>query len=211
MEHVIELPRPLRLLLRAGLVLLESTILPLTVFYALLSFGPRVAVSAALGWSYANIARRLLRRDGVPAMIVLGTALVTVRAAVSLATGSTFIYLLQPTLGTFVVAALFLGSVPLRKPLTARLAGDFCPIPEAVMTHPRMHEFFLRISLLWGLVYLVNGSATLWLLLHQSVGGFVLVKPFLSAGLTGAAVVASYLWFRRHMRDQGVVLRWGTA
>lgn len=210
MEHVIELPRPMRIAVRAFLITLESTIMPLAAFYLALTFaGTRVAILAGLAWSYAAILRRVMKSDGVPAVLLLGTLLVTLRAVIAFATGSAFLYLLQPTLSTFVIAGVFLMSVPMGRPVTARLADDFCGLPEALHAHPRMQDFFRRISLLWGLVYLVNGAATLWLLLHNGVGGYIEAKSIASTVLTGGAVVLSTLWFRVTMRRHGVVLRWG--
>lgn len=208
-RHVIHLPSIRGLATHAGRHLLEATVVPLATFYLLLTFFDlHVALAAALAWSYSALIRRLVRRERIPGILVIGSMLLTVRAVIALATGSVFLYLLQPTLGTFLVAGLFLGSVTLRKPLAARLAHDFCPLPESLTGSDRMHRFFLRISLLWSVVYLINGAATLFLLMSQSVGAFLVIKTVASAALTVTAIGVSYLYFRRSMRHEGVVLRW---
>src|SRR5579884_1126602 len=114
-RQVVELPPVRSLLLRAARHLIEATAVPLGLFYPLTTgAGLRWALVAALGWSYAAVGGRLLRRERIPGILVLATLLLTARAAIAMATGSVFVYFLQPTLGTYLVAGLFLASVPLR-------------------------------------------------------------------------------------------------
>lgn len=208
-DDVIVLPPIRSLLSHAGRHLVEAVAIPLASFYILFTLcGLGWALLAALAWSYGAIAVRVLRRRRVPAVLVLGTALFTVRCFIALMTSSAFLYFLQPTLGTYLVAALFLVSVPLGKPLTEKLAHDFCPLPDGLASRKVMQRFFLRLSLMWALVYLVNATATLWLLLTQPTSRFILMKSF-SPLLTGAAILVSYLWFRVSMRAENVVVRWG--
>ena len=209
-RHVIDLPSIPALLGRAARVFAESTVVPLGLFWLLLRYTSVTwAVVAALAWSYTGVMRRVVSGERVPGMLLLGAMLVTARAVVTLLTHSTFVYFLQPTLGTFLVAGLFLLSVPLGRPLTEKLAHDFCPLPDRLLQNVRFQRFLLRISLLWGLVFITNGTATLWLLLTRSVGDFLVVKSIASAGLTGSAILASILWFRWSLRHEGVELRWG--
>jgi hypothetical protein len=209
-RHVVDLPSVPALLVRAARIFLESTVVPLSLFWLFLRYTSVVwAVVAALVWSYTCVGRRMVTGERIPGMLLLGSMLVTARAAVTLLTKSTFVYFLQPTLGTFLVAALFLISVPLGRPLTEKLAHDFCPLPARLVENARFQRFLLRISLLWGVVFVTNGTATLWLLLHRSVGEFLVVKSLASGGLTVLAIAASYLWFRVSLRSENVELRWG--
>jgi intracellular septation protein A len=208
-RHTIHLPAVGQILRVAASHLIEATIAPLALFYVLLAAaGLRWALVGALVWSYSAVARRLVSHQRVPGILLLGTALFTVRTFLALATGSTFVYFLQPTLGTFLVAALFLLSVRTGRPLAERLAHDFCPLPPDLLGNTRVQRFFLRISLLWALVYVVNGFATLTLLLTSSLGMFLVLRTAASTALTVAAIACSYLWFRRSLRHEGVVLRW---
>lgn len=187
--------------------LVEATFVPLVLFYgALWVAGVWWALAAALVWSCAALGRRILLGRGVPGILVLGTVGLTVRTVISLLSGSVFIYFLQPTLGTVAVAGAFLLSVPARRPLTRRLAADFCPLPEAFADHPGIQRLFLRLSLLWGLVYLVNAGTTLWLLVSQPLEVFLLAKTVLSTALTLAAIAGSVLWFRAGARRSGVLV-----
>lgn len=209
-HHIIELPAVRGLLRHAGWHLVEAVAIPMATFYLLLTVaGLTAALVVALVWTYGSIIRRLVVGERIPAILVLGTLLFTVRCVIAFMTNSVFLYFLQPTLGTYLVAALFLLSVPLGKPLAERLAHDFCPLPDDLMRRVAMRRYFLRLSLMWALVYTVNASATLFLLLTQSTGTFMLLKSF-SPVLTGSAILVSYLWFRRSMRTENVVLRWGS-
>jgi hypothetical protein len=207
---VFEVPR-LRCIARHSLPnLLEATIVPLGLFYLVMWLaGVWGALVIALVWSYGAVANRVIRRRRVPGVLMLGAAAMTARTLIAAATGSVFVYFLQPTLGTVAVAGAFLVSVPLRRPLAARLAGDFCPLPDGFSAHPGVQRFFRRISLLWGLVYCVNAAGTLWLLASQPITTFLWVKSVASWALTGTAILASTLYFRRSMRRDGLEVRWG--
>ena len=208
-RHTIHLPAIRHIARRAVVHLIEATIVPLGVFYLVMAHvGLRWALIAALGWSYLSIGRHLVRRERVPGILALATALFTVRTAIAMVTGSTFVYFLQPTLGTFVVAGLFLLSVRTDKPLAERLAADFCPLPPTLVSNQGVRRFFLRISLLWALVYIVNGVSTLALLLSSSMGTFLVARSAASTMLTAWAILASVVLFRRSLRHENVVLRW---
>ena len=208
---VIELPPVRQLAVRVGRTVLESTIIPLAIFYGCMAaLGLVGAVMTALAWTYIGIGRRLVKRQPIPGMLLIGALLMTARTVIALMTGSLFLYFLQPTLGTFMVAGLFLISAPLNKPLTQKVATDFCPLSDGIIKHPEIATFFGRISLMWGLVYSVNGAATLWLLFDgHSVGVFLLCKAIVSATVTWCTVGASYYFLRRTLRATGIGLRWG--
>ncbi|MHB1924505.1 MAG: VC0807 family protein [Acidimicrobiales bacterium] len=209
--RTLELPHPRSLLKTAAFRLLESTIAPLVLFYGLLSVtGLRVGLLAALGWSYAAMLVRMRGQKRIPGILLLGAALLTVRTGLALATGSVFVYFLQPTLATFVLAGLFLVSIRSSQPLVERLAHDFCPLPDSLMSTGKLRQFFLQLSLLWALVYAINGVATLILLLTSSLGTFLVLRTIGSTALTVSAIACSYLWFRSSLRREGVVLRWAT-
>jgi uncharacterized membrane protein len=208
----LDLPKPGSIARRSLPNLFEATIVPLGIFYLALHFAGMVgAIVLGLAWCYGAIARRALRRERIPGILLIGAALMTARTVVALATGSMFLYFLQPTLGTVAVAGAFLLSVPLRRPLAARLADDFCPLPSGFAGHPHVARFFRNISLLWAGVYLSNAGLTMWLLLSQPVERFVWMKPLVSWGLTGTAIAVSVVYFVRSMRRQGFEVRWVSA
>ena len=192
--------------------LLESTVVPLGLFYLLLtlvSFDG--GLIAALAWSVLALVRRAVLRRPLPAVLLLTTGLLVARTVLGLATGSAFLYFLQPTLQNFVVAFVILASVPWRRPLIAKLADDFCAFPSAFSGHPRVRLVFRQLSLLWALVFLTNGCTTLWMLARQTVGDYLVVSTAGSWSVIGVAIVLSLLWFRRALRGEGIALRMGGA
>jgi intracellular septation protein A len=181
--------------------LLEATLIPLGLFYGGLHlFGLWGALLAALVWSYTALLRRLVTGQRVSGMLVLGIVGLTARTALALATGSAFLYFLQPTVGTGLVAGVFLGSVLLGRPLALRLAADFLPLPEALLARHGVRRFFQRVSLLWAAAFLANAGISLWLLVSQSLATFLWSRTVASLALTGLAVAVSTWWFRRSVR-----------
>ena len=195
------MPRLTALARHATPHLLETTLIPLGLFYGGLQlFGLWGALLAALVWSYTSLLRRLLTRRRVPGMLMLAIVGMTARTALALATGSAFLYFLQPSMGTGLVAAVFLGSVLLGRPLAQRLAADFLPLPEALLARHGVRRFFQRVSLLWAAVFLANAGISLWLLVSQPLATFLWSRTVVSLALTGLAVIVSTWWFRRCVR-----------
>ncbi len=207
--HVIHLPPWRDLARRTAENVLEATLVPMALFYLFLgTVGVRWGMIAGLCWFYAAIIRRVMSGQRMSGLLVMAAVLLTARTAIAFATGSAFIYFLQPTLGTFLVSALFLISVPLGRPLAERLAHDFCALPDALMANVRVKRFFYRISLLWAFTYLVNGSTMMYLLTTKSLSTYLMVRSFVSLSLMLSAITVSCLYFFRSMREEGIVLRW---
>ncbi|HLG92632.1 MAG TPA: VC0807 family protein, partial [Acidimicrobiales bacterium] len=182
---------------------------PAAVFYLVLRLGGvRGALVGALAWCYGAVGLRLLARRPLPALLVIGALLLSVRTAIGLATDSGFVYFLQPSVGTFLVALAFFASVLAKRPLAERLARDFCPLDPALLATSFVRRFFLRVTLLWTLIMAANSALSLWLLLSSSLGDFVVLRTALSAGLTGAGVAASTWWFTRTLKAQAIEVRW---
>ena len=202
-----ELPR-LRTLARQALPnLVEGVIAPLVIFYLVMWVaGLWGAIAAALVWSWGAMARRALRRERIPGLLVIGSLGLTARTILAFASNSVFVYFLQPTLGTIALAGVFLLSLPTDRPMAQRLAQDFLPLPPALLAHPAVRRFFLRITLLWAFVQLANAGAAMWLLLSQPVSIFLAARTGVSMGLTGAAIVVSTVYFKRAMRHHGLLI-----
>lgn len=192
--------------------LLEVVLAPLLLFYLLLTFTNLTGgLLAALAWALGALACRMLTRSPIPAVLLLTTGLLVLRTAIGYATGSVFLYFLQPTVQNFVIAFVLLATVRLRRPLIARLADDFCAFPVALTSNLRVQRFFRRVSLLWALVFLTNGVATLWVLARATLGKFLVVTTAGSFTLVAIAAAVSLLWFRRELRGEGIRLRFGAA
>jgi hypothetical protein len=136
----------------------------------------------------------------VPTLVLVGLGVLLFRTLLALATGSSFLYFLQPTLGTGTVGLVLLGSAFFGRPLILRLARDFCPLPVDTMGDPHFRRFFLGISFFWGVTQLLNAGVTLWLLVSQSVSTYVITRTAMSWSLTAAGIAISIVWFMRVLR-----------
>jgi len=185
--------------------LIEATFIPLALFYAFLwTAGVWGALIAALVWSYVAVIRRAVTGQRIPGILVLGTMGITARTIVSFASGSTFVYFLQPSLTTMVVAGAFLFSVPAGRPLAERLAHDFVPLDPQIMHLPAIKQVFVRITLLWAFVNLANAVFSIILLMHTDVGSFVAAKTVMGWILVGGAIGMSTMWFKQALRNHNV-------
>ena len=207
-----QLPPWRTLLGQAGRHLVENTLAPLLVFYAILvTVGLFWAFVGALALCYLTIVVRLLRRAPVPALLLLCAALLTARSIIGMLTGSAFLYFLQPSLGNFVIGGLFLLSVAIGRPMAGRLAGEFCAFPSGLVGHHRLRDFFRRVSLLWAFVFCANGAVTIWMLVRVPVTEFLFLSFGSSTGLIIVGVALSLWWFRRSLQRAGMRLRLGIA
>ena len=187
--------------------MIEGKLVPLVLFLSFLELsGMTWALITALGWSVAVIVYRLSTGSTVPGLVILSAIGLSARTALALATGSTVVYFLQPTISTALVGFAFLFSVPMGRPLAERLAKDFCPFDPDTESHPMLRLFFLRLSLLWAITSLLNASLTLWLLFTQDVTTFVVIKSFLGPTFTAATLLIAAGWFQLRMRREGMTL-----
>ena len=205
-QHHIELPRLRELAKRAAPQVIEATLIPLALFYlALWALGSKGAICTALGWTYLALLRRIWRKERLPGVLVIAALGLTARSVVALASGSSglFVYFLQPSLATALVGGAFLFSVPLGRPLAEKLAHDFVPMPPAFFKGPKVRQLFVRISLLWALVSLINAAATITLLLNVPIATYLAAKTGVSCTLTLGGILLSSWWFRRSLRRHG--------
>jgi drug/metabolite transporter (DMT)-like permease len=206
------LPRPRKVIRHALPVVLEGVVGPLVLFYLLLFVsGFRGALIAALAWSYLALGRRLFRGERISMLLLFGTILITLRTAIAFITGSAFVYFAQPTAGTIVISLALLVSALLGRPFTQRFAHDFCPIDPAIMRRPLVRRFFIRISVLWASVLMLNAGLVFWLLISSSLRSFVLERSAVTYGLTAVAIFISITGFMAMMRRDGITVEWTSA
>jgi hypothetical protein len=206
------MPPPQRALRHALPVVLEGVVGPLIVFYLLLVLaGFRGALIAALTWSYLALGRRLLKRQRVSMLLLFGTVLLTLRTVVAFVTGSAFLYFAQPTAGTVAISVALLVSAMVGRPFTQRFAHDFCPMDPAIMTRPLVRRFFIRISVLWATVLMLNAGLVFWLLVSSSLRSFVLERSVVTYGLTAIAIFISISGFMAMMRRDGITVQWANT
>ena len=86
--------------------------------------------------------------------------MLTLKTCITLVTGNTFIYFVQPVFVDATVATLFLASLWSTQPIVARLAPDFYPIDAALAARPAIRRLFRDLTLMWALVILVKGGCS---------------------------------------------------
>ncbi len=186
--------------------LVEATLIPAALFYTALSvWGFGAALAAAMCWAYGAMACRWLLRRPIPPILMLAAVALGLRTLVAVASGSAFLYFLQPILGTTVVAAVFLLSILIGRPLVARMAADFCPLTPDVAARPAVARLFTRLTALWAAVNLASAAATLGLLVSLPVAKFVITKTIASLTLTVLGVVVTICLSLRTARHEGLV------
>ncbi|MGP4016989.1 VC0807 family protein [Saccharopolyspora sp. 5N708] len=188
--------------------LVETVLAPLLLFCLLFKLtGFTGGLLAALGWVAAAMTFRLVVGAKIPVVLWLTTVVLVARTVLGLVTGSTFVYFLEPSLQNFLIAIVLLVTLPFERTFLAKVAGDFCLLPAELTGNVRVQRFFRRVSLLWALVFTINGLTTLWALAQAKLGSFLVVSTAGSFSLVAVAAVASLLWFRRELRGQGIRLR----
>ena len=190
----------------------EGKVVPVVLFVGLLEVtGSTWALLAALAWSLSSITYRRATGRRVPGLVVLSALALLARTVAALASGSMFVYFLQPTVTTVAVGLAFMASVALGNPLALRLACDVLPFDDATTSHPLVRQFFIRLSVLWAITSLVNASITIWLLVTQSTTTFVLVKSVLGPSTAGVTIAIAAIWFKLTLMRSPVTLIWSSS
>ncbi|MEX1007659.1 MAG: VC0807 family protein [Acidimicrobiia bacterium] len=196
--ETLHLPPVRELALGAVPRLVEGVFCPTALFLVLMNtIGLGAAIVGGFGWSVAVIVVRRLLGRRVPTLVFVGLGVLFLRTLLALATGSSFLYFIQPTVGAGVIGIVILASAFAGQPVVLRIARDFCPLPVDSMRDPHLRRFFLGISFLWGATQLLNAGVTLWLLVSQSVSTYVITRAAMSWTLTALAISVTVVWFIR--------------
>ena len=188
-------PRLAAIVRRLACTLLISTIAPSVLFYVCLTVGDiRIALAGALAWCYGALAWRLATRRRCPALLWLTALGLTAKTTLTVATGSTFVYFLQPAVTQTLVALLFLVSLCGARPVVARVAADFYPMTAEVAGRPRIQRLFWHLTLMWALLCLGQAALTMWLLETASLHTFVAARMIAttSFAVVGASVTVMF-------------------
>jgi hypothetical protein len=206
----LEAPRLRDVVGRVAVSLVVAVLVPAFLLWAMLVlFDFAVAVTVVLSWMAGAMCWRRATGRPVSGLLLLGLTVMSLRTAVTLMTGSTFIYFVQPAIADFVIAAVFLGSLWTSRPVVAQLAPDFYPLDDVRAARPRICSHFRRLTLLWGMVMLAKGIVTLGLLATLSTVDFVVVKSCAIFSLTVLAstitIAWSYVVLRHETRSSGAL------
>jgi hypothetical protein len=210
-EHL-ELPRPTRLALTASWNLAESLGIPVAAYFAGAAVAGRDAgmVTATIA-VWLTVAGRKIFTRSVPSLLTISALVLSLQAAVVIATGSMLFFLLQFPLANLGLCVLFARTAPTRKPLVAQLAAEVVALKQPDEHHEGLHRFFQGVTWFW---------AGLFLLLTLGMGIMMVTEPFtlfimLSYAATAAITLVGagicVVWFLAVIRRQGIRLRFAPA
>jgi hypothetical protein len=208
----IELPAPARLALTAGWNLAESLALPLVAYAVgdrLGGQGPGMAAAAGMVWLTA--AARKVLTNSVPGLLVISGLVLTLQAALVLATGSVLLFLLQFPLANLALCVLFARTAPTGKPLVAQLAAEVVALRQPPAAHPGLDRFFRGVTWLWAGIFAASTIGLVVLLVVEPVPVFLLFTTVVTVAGIAAGTVASVLWFVRMLRRCDLRVRFGQA
>lgn len=193
---------------RSGPHVIEASLIPTSLFYAsLVMSGLGAAYAMALLWLYAALGWRLLRGRPVPPLLVLAAIGITVRTAVSIASGSSFLYFAQPVATSFVMGCVFLVSISLGRPLVERLALEFWPLTPEMLNRPAVNRLLRGLTFLWAGVNLLIGATNLALLIWLPLATYVALKQVASLTITGVGIALTIDRAVRTARREGFAER----
>jgi hypothetical protein len=203
----LEVPRPLRLVLTAGWNLTESVGLPVGAYAVAAWLGGRDAgliAGVAAIWLTAVI--RKVVTGSVPSLLTISAVVLTLQAAIVLATGELWLFLLQFPLANLAMCVLFARTARGPDPLIARLAAEVVALRQPAVRHPGLHRFFQWATWLWAGIFLLLTVALAVMMVTEPAGVFLVLSTAVTVALVVAGAGASALWFRLVLRRLGLRL-----
>jgi hypothetical protein len=199
-EHVIHIGALRPTLLRAGRLMLETVFVPTALLIVLLhTVGIIAGLYAVLSWCVFTVALRWLSGRHLPGTLLVCAGMLCARATVALLLSSAVVYLIQPVIGSVLMALLFLGSALLGRPITMRLARDFVSLPGHLLEHRGVRRVFTQTAALWGAGRLLDAGLSL-VSIHLGVTIGLLSRGLLSGLLTALMIGVCALWGVRSLR-----------
>jgi hypothetical protein len=197
-------------LMRGGRVFLETVTVPSVLLYVMLHLVSLTAgLCAVLVWCCLTVGTRRLFGRELPGTLLLCTGMLCGRALVALLLSSAVAFLVQPVVGSIVMAALFLGSAAIGRPITVRLARDFIALPAHLFHHRPVRRMFTQVALIWGVSRLFDAGMSIWFIGNGFDLG-LLSRGVFSTLLSAVTVAACAGWGWRVMRRiPGITLRMG--
>jgi hypothetical protein len=205
-EQSDERPRLGLIVRHLALSLLMANVIPGVLFYVCLVTGDIwAAFTSALVWCYGALAWRVSTKRPHSGLLWLTAAGLTAKTIVSVSSGSTLLYFLQPAINDLLLGTIFLVSLATARPVVARLAGDFFPMSHDIASRPRIQKLFWRLTLLWALLCLLRAGVTLWLLHAESLNAFVATKGLLTLTVLLVGATTTVVVAHRVARSEGLM------
>ena len=208
----LELPAPARLALTAGWSLAESLGLPVVAYLAGERLGGQGAgMVAATATIWLTAAARKVLTGSVPGLLLISGLVLTLQAALVLATGSTLVFLLQFPVANLALCILFARTAPTGRPLVAQLAAEVVALRHPSAVHPGLVSFFRGVTWLWAGVFAASTVGMAVLLAVEPAAVFLMLTTVVSVAGVTAGTVASVVWFAWTLRRSGLRVRFGQA
>lgn len=188
-------------------LLAETVVIPTLLLYACVhTVGTFWGLVAVLGWCALTVCVRGIARQSIPSTLLLSVAMLVGRTSLALAFSSIYVFLLQPVIGSLLMAVLFLGSAAIGRPVTLRLAQDFIALPSRLVSERAVRKMFTQVSLLWGGSRVLDAVMSVGFL-HWGVDAGLLSRGMLSTLLTVASVALCAYWgWTRLRRLPGITI-----
>jgi hypothetical protein len=182
------------------------SILPILVFWVVGRFtDTEIAIAAAFVTSLLVFSR--MRRHGVIGYLaVLGVLIVAGGSLVGIILSSDKAFLATDTVGDFITAALFAGSVVLRRPLLGLVICEMFPRMREWL-QPE-HRVFVGMTVLWVVGNIATGATRAVLLDSLSADSYILWSRVIVWPMNFLLFGVFFYLMRRAILEQ-VVLRFG--
>lgn len=169
-----EPPAPLALIRSVGPRLLRDILGPPLAFYPVWKASGNVLAGVAVATAVSLLIYVYERGKGRPGLIARVVLLfILASAIVGIATNSATAYLIQPAVLGVINGVLWLGSVALGKPLAGTFAQEIFPVSDEVRATPLYYSVFRRVSVMFGVFFVVAAAIQLVVLLIFGVGAFL--------------------------------------
>jgi hypothetical protein len=193
---------------RSGPRLVRDGFGPLAMFFAgwkLIGLGAGIGAAVLFGLTMFVYERR----QGRPAAVVrLALVLVAIRATVGLTSGSATAYLATEIGIDTVLGSTVLGSLASERPFASWFAGDVYPFPQEIRDSHSYRHAMGRITIVWGVYFLVRALVRLTALLTLGTNSYVLVVALTDApGLIALLAWSVYYTVNVFRRSE----EWGPA
>ena len=154
--------------------------------------GLRWAVVTATVLSIVLVIDRRRKGLALGKFMPIVTLAVLARGVIGVITDSEDVYFGLGIATKYVVGAVLLGSVVLRRPLAAKAAPYLLDVSPRDQHHSEYLKTMRDITLIVGAYYLLSASFDVWLFQRSSIEGFVLLRFLASWPLTAAALLAVF-------------------
>jgi hypothetical protein len=202
----------MRLLRTAGWNLTESVGLPIAAFFLgawLGGYDAGLLAGVAAIWIIAAI--RKIATGSVTGLLMISALVLTLQAAIAVATGNMWIFLLHFPLANLCLCVLFARTARGPNPLCARLAAEMIALRQPASCKDGLHCFFQRATLFWAGIFLALAACLGALLAMVPTTEFLMLSTVATVALIAAGTGASALWFRSSLRRLDLKLRFAPA